>query len=145
MVETCNFIMSHKVWLGRIYLKEEGGYELILRALHHYKKRLRNIRRSPEVKDAPMFAQLIEQEAQKAYKATDSVIAKISEGLQNPESLKDLESDLSIMEKALACYQSDIQKTDTDSFYSELISDKNTAGLDLPKIKSALEKIATYC
>jgi hypothetical protein len=49
------------------------------------------------------------------------------------------------MEKALACYQSDIEKTDTDSFYSELISDKNTAGLDLPKIKSALEKIATYC
>lgn len=137
--------MSNKVWLGRIYLKEEGGYELILRALYHYKKRLRNIRRSPEVKDAPMFAQIIEQEAQKAYKTADSVIAKISEGLQNPESLKDLESDLSIMEKALACYQSDIQKTDTDSFYSELISDKNTAGLDLPKIKSALEKITTYC
>ncbi|MEM2160133.1 MAG: hypothetical protein QXN55_04175 [Candidatus Nitrosotenuis sp.] len=137
--------MSHKVWLGRIYLKEEGGYELVLRALHHYKKRLRNIRRSPEVKDAPMFAQIIEQEAQKAYKTADSVIAKISEGLQNPESLKDLEADLSIMEKALACYQSDIEKTDTDSFYSELISDKNTAGLDLPKIKSALEKIATYC
>jgi hypothetical protein len=137
--------MSHKVWLGRIYLKEEGGYELVLRALHHYKKRLRNIRRSPEVKDAPMFAQIIEQEAQKAYKTADSVIAKISEGLQNPESLKDLEADLSIMEKALACYQSDIEKTDTDSFYSELISDKNTAGLDLPKIKSALEKITTYC
>ena len=133
------------VWLGGIYLKDEGGYELILRSLHHYKKRLRNIRKSPEIKDAPMFAQIIEQEAMKSYKTTESIIAKINDGLQNPESLKSLESDLSTIEKALNCYQSDIQKIDSDSFYSELIQDKNTAGKDLPKRTQALQKITAYC
>lgn len=133
-----------QVWLGGIYLKEEGGYELVLRSLHHYKKRLRNIRKSPEIKDAPMFAQIIEQEAMKSYKTTESIIAKINDGLQNPDALKSIESDLSTIQKALSCYQSDIQKLDTDTFYAELVSDKSTAGKDLPQIKSALKRLAAY-
>ena len=134
-----------QVWLGGIYLKEEGGYELVLRALHHYKKRLRNIRKSPEIKDAPMFAQIIEQEAMKSYKQAESIIAKINDGLQNPESLKAIEPDISIIEKALTCYQSDISKITSDEFYSELITDKNSAQQDLGKIKPALEKLTSYC
>lgn len=133
-----------QVWLGGIYLKEEGGYELVLRSLYHYKKRLRNIRKSPEIKDAPMFAQIIEQEAMKSYKTTDSIIAKINDGLQNQETLKSIESDLSTIQKALNCYQSDIQKLDTDTFYTELISDKKTASKDLTQIKSALDRLAAY-
>lgn len=136
--------MSQKIWLGGIYLKEEGGYELVLRSLHHYKKRLRNIRKSPEIKDAPMFAQIIEQEAMKAYPLVGRLITKIGDGLQNPEILKSLESDVPLFEKALNCYQSDIQKADTDSFYSELIPDKNVANSDHGIIKSALEKIAQF-
>lgn len=136
--------MSQKIWLGGIYLKEEGGYELVLRSLHHYKKRLRNIRKSPEIKDAPMFAQIIEQEAMKAYPLVGGLITKIGDGLQNPEILKSLESDVPLFEKALNCYQSDIQKADTDSFYSELIPDKNVANSDHGIIKSALEKIAQF-
>lgn len=137
--------MSHKVWLGGIYLKEEGGYELVLRSLHHYKKRLRNIKKSPEIKDAPMFAGIIEQEAMKAYKIVDATISKINDGLQNPELLQSLESDLPTMEKALGCYSSDIQKVGSDSFYAELILDKIVALQDLKNIKFALEKIASYC
>jgi hypothetical protein len=136
-------VMS-QVWLGGIYLKEEGGYELVLRSLHHYKKRLRNIHKSPEIKDAPMFAQIIEQEAMKSYKTTESIISKINEGLQNSEVLKSIESDVSTIQKALSCYQSDIQKLNTDAFYAELISDKNTAGQDLSQIKSALDRLAAY-
>lgn len=136
--------MSQKVWLGRIYLKEEGGYELVLRALNHYKKRLRNIRNSPEIKDAPMFAQIVEQEAMKAYPLVGTLIKKISEGLENSEVLSGLESDIALFEKALSCYQSDIQKMDSDSFYSELIPDKTVANADLPNITSALSKIAEF-
>ena len=48
--------MSDKIWLGGIYLKEEGGYEIILRSLIHYKKRLMTVDKSPEIKDsAAMF------------------------------------------------------------------------------------------
>ncbi|MBI5697796.1 MAG: hypothetical protein HZC29_04775, partial [Thaumarchaeota archaeon] len=49
-----------------------------------------------------------------------------------------------LFEKALNCYQSDIQKTDTDLFYSELIPDKNIAISDHTMIKFALEKIAQF-
>ena len=44
--------MSEKLWLGGIYLKEEGGYEIILSSLNHYKKRLQTIHASPELKEA---------------------------------------------------------------------------------------------
>ena len=30
--------MSEKIWIGGIYLKEEGGYQIILKSLTHYKK-----------------------------------------------------------------------------------------------------------
>jgi hypothetical protein len=34
--------MSEKSWIGGIYLKEEGGYEILLKSLTHYEKRLKN-------------------------------------------------------------------------------------------------------
>jgi hypothetical protein len=137
--------MSQKIWLGGIYLKEEGGYDLIIRSLNHYKKRLRNIRRAPEVKDAPMFAQLIEQEAMKAYSLIDKTIEKIRAGLQNSDILKDLEYDIALFEKALNCYYSDISKLNSpDLFYSDLIPDRKIAESDFGIIKAALEKITRF-
>jgi len=45
------------VWIGGIFLKDEGGYEIVSRSLAHYKKRLRTISESPELKEAAaMFA-----------------------------------------------------------------------------------------
>jgi hypothetical protein len=138
--------MSQKVWLGRIYLKEEGGYEVVLRALNHYKKRLRMIGRSPELKDAAMFAQIVQQEAMKTGPLIDKAINKIKNGLENPDALNDLQSDIPLFEKALNCYQSDIQKAknNSDKFYLELISDTQTATADLEKIKIALSKVSEF-
>jgi hypothetical protein len=136
--------MSQRVWLGWIYLKEEGGYELVLRALYHYKKRLRNIRRSPEIKDAPMFAQLVEGEAMKTYPLLITLSIKIGEGLQDPKILQSLQSDVPLIEKALNCYEADIRKLDADSFYSEMITDKNLAASDLPNIRPALKKLLRF-
>ena len=56
--------MSEKIWLGGIYLKEEGGYDIILRSLNHYKKRLMTVDKSPEIKDsAAMFGGILKQAA----------------------------------------------------------------------------------
>ena len=58
--------MSEKSWIGGIYLKEEGGYEIILRSLNHYKKRLQTIHASPELKEAAaMFAPVLQSQARK--------------------------------------------------------------------------------
>jgi hypothetical protein len=136
--------MSQKIWLGGIYLRDEGGYELVLRSLEHYKKRLKNIRKSPEIKDAPMFATIIEQEAIKAFQGADSLILKINEAFLKPELLQTLESELPLMQKAMECYFSDIQKVGSDSFYSELILDKTTALQDLKSIQDSLQKLGAY-
>ena len=58
--------MSEKLWIGGIYLKEEGGYEIILKSLIHYRKRLQTIHESPELKEAAaMFAPLLKSTAMK--------------------------------------------------------------------------------
>lgn len=138
--------MSQKAWLGGIYLKEEGGYEIVLRALAHYKKRLKMIGRSPELKDAPMFAQVVQMEANKTGPLIEPLIAKVKNALQNPDILNELQNEIPLFEKALNCYYSDINKAkaDADKFYTELISDIQTATSDLEKIKTALSKITQF-
>ena len=52
--------MADKVWLGGIFLKDEGGYEIMLKSFAHYKKRLQTIGNSPELKEAAaMFAPVL--------------------------------------------------------------------------------------
>jgi hypothetical protein len=134
------------VWLGGLYLKEEGGYDIVLRALNHYKKRLKSIGRSPELRDAAMFAQIVQQEAMKTGPLIEPTINKIKNGLKDPAVLNELQSDVPLFEKALNCYYSDIQKakTNSDKFYSELIPDSDVAASDLSKIKIALAKISQF-
>lgn len=135
-----------QIWLGRIYVKEEGGYEIILRALSHYRKRLKSIGRSPELKDAPMFAQIVIQEASKTGPLIDPAISKLKNALANPETLNDLQSDVPLYEKALICYQSDIKKAQNESekFYLELLSGNPAAITDYANITMALEKINQF-
>jgi hypothetical protein len=58
--------MSEKSWIGGIYLKEEGGYEILLKSLTHYEKRLKTIHLSPELKEAAaMFAPVLQSQARK--------------------------------------------------------------------------------
>lgn len=135
-----------QVWIGGIYLKEEGGYEIILRSLNHYRKRLKSIGRSPELTNAPMFAQIVLQEANKTGPLIDPAISKINNALGNPEALADLQADVPLYERALICYHSDIQKAQngTEEFYSKLISDDSMAMADYPNIAMALEKIKQF-
>jgi len=134
------------VWLGGLYLKEEGGYDIVLRALNHYKKRLKSIGHSPELRDASMFAQIVQQEAMKTGPLIEPTINKIKNGLEDPTVLNELQSDIPLFEKALNCYYSDIQKakTNSDKFYSELVPDSNVAASNLVKIKIALAKISQF-
>lgn len=135
-----------QVWIGGIYLKDEGGYEIILRSLNHYKKRLRSIGRSPELTNAPMFAQIVLQEANKTGPLIDPAVAKLNNALGNPETMADLQADVPLYERALICYRSDIQKAQdgTDEFYSKLISDNSMAITDYTNIATALEKIKQF-
>jgi len=103
--------MSEKIWIGAIYLKDEGGYEIILKSLRHYKNRLKTIGNSPELKDAgAMFAPVLHQQAMKTIPKIDEVIQKIQDNLKDGQSSSKLSEDVPFLEKALSCYEADIHK-----------------------------------
>jgi len=129
--------LSEKIWLGGIYLKEEGGYDIILRSLNHYKKRLMTVDKSPEIKDsAAMFGGILKQAAMKTIPQIDEITQKIQNSLSEPQTITTLNENIAFLEKALISYETDITKAqDTGhEYYLNLIG-------DLPKVKNDLELI----
>jgi len=139
--------LSNKVWLGAIYLKDEGGYEIILRALTHYKKRLITVDKSPEIKDsAAMFGGILRQAAIKTVPIINEIIQKIQDGLSETQLLKTLNQNIPFIQKALMSYETDITKAqDTGhEYYLNLIGDLPSVKNDLELIKIAQSKITQF-
>ena len=139
--------MSKKIWLGGIYLKEEGGYKIILKSLTHYKKRLQTIHSSPEVKQAAaMFAPVLQSQAKKRIPMIESTKENIEKFLLGSKATEELEQNLEIIQKALECRKSDIEKAESTSedYFIKLIKDVEESKKDLPDIENALLKIKSY-
>ena len=123
--------------MGGIFLKDEGGYEIVLKSLVHYKKRLQTIHASPELKEAAaMFAPVLQSQAQKRIPMIDETKKRVEQMLQNSIPAQSLEQDLEILEKALECRQADIEKaqnTGKEYFINKLIENKDaTATIATP-------------
>ena len=132
------------IWMGGIFLKDEGGYEIVLKSLSHYKKRLQTIGSSPELKDAAaMFAPVLQQQAVKTIPKIDETVSKIKDALSDTISAGSLAEDVPLMQKALECYQSYIDKAETTGheYFLKLLGDLPTAKNDLPIVTQAIEKI----
>ena len=139
--------MSEKIWVGGIYLKEEGGYRIILKSLTHYKKRLQTIHASPEVKQAAaMFAPVLQSQAKKRIPMIESTKENIEKFLLDSTSIESLEQNLEIIEKALECRKSDIEKAESTSedYFIKLVKDVKESKKDLSNIDNALLKIKSY-
>ena len=139
--------MTEKIWIGAIYLKDEGGYEIVLKSLRHYKNRLRTIGNSPELKEAgAMFAPVLNQQAMKTVPKIDEVIQKIQDNIGDIRSVSKLSQDVPFLEKALACYEADIHRAQDieHEYFVKLVGNMNEAKNDLKTIKIALEKIKQY-
>ena len=139
--------MVKRAWIGGIYLKEEGGYEIILKSLIHYKKRLQTIHQSPELKEAAaMFAPLLQSTARKKIPVIDEVKEKIDHCLLNLIPVQSLEQNLEILQKALECRKADIEKAEDtgDEYFIKLLGDVHKARNDLEEIEKGLIKINQY-
>lgn len=139
--------MPEKIWIGAIYLKDEGGYEIVLKSLRHYKNRLRTIGNSPELKEAgAMFAPLLNQQAMKTFPKIDEIIQKIQDNIGDIRSVNKLSEDIPFLEKALACYEADIHRAQDigHEYFVKLVGNMIEANDDLKTIKIALEKIKQY-
>jgi len=139
--------LSNKIWLGAIYLKEEGGYEIILRSLVHYKKRLSTIEKSPEIKDsAGMFGEILRQAAMKTIPKINEIIQKIQQSLPETKLVNTLNENIPFLEKALTSYETDIQKAQDagHEYYLNLVGDLAAVKNDLLLIKIARSKIKEF-
>jgi len=139
--------MTDKIWLGGIYLKDEGGYEIILKSLNHYKNRLKTLSESPELKEGGgTFVSILNQQARKTVPKINEVIERIQTGLYDVQILKELEEEKQFLEKALSCYESDIHKAEDtgNEYFVKLVGDMIQGRKDLETIKTALEKINNF-
>jgi len=139
--------MPEKIWLGAIYLKDEGGYEIILKSLKHYRNRLRTMNDSPELKNAAaMFASVLNQQAENTIPEIDKVIQKIQNNLTDVKLVNSLIEDIPFLEKALSCYQSDIDKAENTGheYFVKMVGNMQKARKDKESIKIALRKIKQY-
>ena len=136
--------MADKVWLGGIFLKDEGGYEIILKSFAHYKKRLQTIGSSTELKEAAaMFAPVLQQQAVKIVPQIDVTVSKIQDALSDSIPVDSLADDVPLIQKALECYQSDIEKAETTGheYFQKLLGDITRAKQDSTIIAQAIDKI----
>ena len=139
--------MSEKIWIGGIYLKEEGGYQIILKSLTHYKKRLQTIHSSPELKEAAaMFAPVLQSQAKKRIPMIENTIEKIEIFLLDSTKSELLKEDVEILEKALECRKSDIEKAEntSDEYFVKLLGNFQESKKDVEQINNALKKIKEY-
>ena len=139
--------MSEKIWIGGIYLKEEGGYQIILKSLTHYKKRLQTIHSSPELKQAAaMFAPVLQSQAKKRIPMIENTIEKIKIFLFDSTKSELLKENVEILEKALECRKSDIEKAEntSDEYFVKLLGNFQESKKDVKQINNALEKIKEY-
>ena len=139
--------MTDKIWLGGIYLKDEGGYEIILKSLNHYKNRLKTLNESPELKDGGgTFGSILNMQARKTVPKINEVIEKIQSGLSDVQILKELEEEKQFLEKALSCYESDINKAEDagNEYFVKLVGDMVQGRKDLETIETALDKMNNF-
>ena len=139
--------MVDKIWLGGIFLKNEGGYEIILKSLSHYKKRLQTIGNSPELKEAAAkFAPVLQQQAAKTIPKIDETVSKIQDVLSDSKPIDSLADDAQFLQRALECYQSDIEKAENTGheYFIKLLGDLPTAKKDTETIIHAIERIKQF-
>ncbi len=137
--------MSARTWLGGIYLRKRG-HGIVLRALDHYRRRVANVGSDPQIRDVPSLRMLIAEEGKKTAEKVPLVIKIINAGLDNPKLIEQVEFEVSLIEKALNCYKSDIEKIVNTMVerYTYLFDEPKNLQSDLPLIKEALVKIKQF-
>ena len=95
---------------------------------------------------AAMFASVLNQQARKIVPKISEVIEKIHTGLKDIRDMGALEEEKQLLEKALSCYESDINKAEDTGheYFVKLVGDMEQGRHDLETIKTALKKIKHF-
>ena len=90
-----------------------------------------------------MFAPVLQQQAMKTIPQIDATVSKIQDALSDTIPVDSLTDAVPLMQKALECYQADIEKAETTGheYFQKLLGDIPKAKQDSPNIAQAIEKI----
>ena len=93
-----------------------------------------------------MFAPVLQSQAKKRIPMIESAKENIEKFLVNSKAVESLEQDLEVIQKALECRKSDIEKAESTSedYFIKLLKDVEESKKDLPEIDNALLKIKAY-
>ncbi|MFB5610203.1 MAG: hypothetical protein ACE5R3_03095 [Nitrosopumilaceae archaeon] len=138
--------MSGKSWLGGIFLRNRG-YNIVLKALNHYRKRVSTVGNDPQLQESAMnLRMLVAEEGKKTAQKVDVVIKIINAGKNDPKMMNQVEFEVPLIEKALNCYKVDIEKIGETMHerYLELFDEPKNLQFDLPLIDEALQEIKKF-
>ncbi len=136
-----------RIWTGSIFIADEGGFDIIMRALNHYNRRLRRISQSPEISEAgAMFGSILESEAGKTIPKLKPIADRLRAGLGDMSKLAALKDDVKIIEKAMTCYKSDAQKAadDVHEYYSSLVEGNAHYRDDIRIMDGCISRLKQY-
>ncbi len=139
--------MPEKVWVGSIFIKDEGGFDIIMRALNHYNRRLHRISDSPEIAGAgAMFASILQSESVRTAPRLRPIADRLRAGLADASALAALEDDIEIIEKAMVCYRSDSQKAieNVDGYYTGLAEGNKYYRQDVKILDDCIARLKRY-
>lgn len=138
------------VWLGSIYVKDEGGYAVVLRALRHYARRLASIGASPDVAGAGgAFAQIISHEASRTGPLVVDLARRLPALLAEEGGARRIEADVPLIKRALESYRADLERAadpSADAYYRGLIEKASPRpdGDEPARAEAALLRIGQY-
>ena len=115
----------------------------IMRALKHYKLRLRTISKSPELENAAMFVQILQQESAKTIPAVNALLEIIPAFLYEPQAhIDELTDGIPLMKKAVDSYRMGIEKAieSKSIYYTKLLGELATRE-ELDSITAVSEKL----
>ncbi len=139
--------MPEKVWIGSIFIKDEGGFEIIMRALNHYNRRLRRISESPEIADAgAALGSILQSESMRTAPLLRPIADRLRAGLSDASALAALEGDMEIIERAMVCYRSDSQKAvdGAHKYYTRLAEGNEHYRQDLSILDDCIRRMKKY-
>ena len=140
-------------WLGSIYVKDEGGYAVVLRALRHYARRLASIGASPELSGeggaGGAFAQIISHEASRTGPLVVDLARRLPAMLAEEGGARRLEPDVPLIKRALESYRADLARAAdpaADAYYRGLVARASPQpdGDEPARVETALRRIGQY-
>ena len=130
-------------WLGGLFVRHEGGFEIIMRALNHYNRRLRRISESPELDSAgAMFASVLQSESAKTAPQLKALAARMRASLTDDDALDSLQESIELASRAASCYASDLRRAASgDEFCASLLRGDPD---DPAAVESAIGRLREY-